>query len=66
MTTDQITHTPTCDGKAGCLEPVAMLDQKGYVYCTSHGLWRRGYQPCRKLTSSELNKLARGEQIARY
>jgi hypothetical protein len=49
-----------------CAEPITMLDQKGYVYCTEHGLSRRSYIPCRKLRPYELRRIERGEQIVRY
>lgn len=61
-----LTTIVTCDGRAGCADPVSMLDQAGFVYCTRHGMWRRTHEPCRKLRPAELRKLARGEQIARY
>lgn len=55
-----------CDMAADCGEPVTMIDQKGYAYCTDHGLERRQWQPCRKLRGWELRKLQRGEPLARY
>lgn len=57
---------PTCDMTSDCEQPVTMLDQDGFVYCTNHGLSRRTWQPCRKLRPYEVNRLARGETIARY
>lgn len=66
MSFDPTTKTPRCDMEKGCPEPVTHLDQKGYVYCTEHGLDRRRSQPCRKLRTFELNRLARGEQVNRY
>jgi hypothetical protein len=57
---------PTCDMTEDCTEPVTHLDDKGFVYCTYHGILRRGWRPCRKLRKHELNRLARGEQIKRY
>lgn len=55
-----------CDMMINCRRPVTMIDAKGYVYCTEHGLQRRTVMPCRKLRPAELAKLARGEQIAKY
>ena len=57
---------PKCDGEAGCDKPVTHLDTAGFGYCTDHGIWRRQYEPCRKLTPAELNRLARGQQIEKY
>jgi hypothetical protein len=56
-----------CDMEKGCTSPVTMLDNKGYIYCASHGLQRRSYgTPCRKLTSSEIKGLKHGESVKRY
>ena len=56
-----------CDMSEGCKEPVTHIEDSGFVYCTKHGLQRRGSgQRCRKLTPSELKRLMRGEKIARY
>jgi hypothetical protein len=68
--TDTIEETkrivPKCDGEAGCDKPVTHLDTAGFGYCSDHGIWRRQYEPCRKLTPAELNRLARGQQIEKY
>lgn len=58
--------TLTCDMVKGCTEPVTHIDQDGYAYCTTHGLQRRQYQPCRRLRGWELRRLERGEQLAKY
>lgn len=55
-----------CEMTEGCVQPVTMLDQKGYIYCTEHGLDRRGCQPCRKLRPHEVKQLERGEALRRY
>ena len=57
-----------CDMEKGCTSPITMLDNKGYIYCTSHGLQRRvGHGiPCRKLTLSEIKWLKRGGTVKRY
>lgn len=57
---------PTCEMTTTCTEPVAMMDNKGFVYCAGHGMARRAYCPCRKLRSHELHKIARGETITKY
>lgn len=53
-----------CDGTP----PVAMLGNKGYIYCQPCGLSRRssGYENVRKLTPAELRKLERGEVLSKY
>lgn len=56
----------TCDMTSDCLEAVTHIDQRGFVYCTKHGLQRRCYEPCRKLRDHELRKIKRGEPIAHY
>lgn len=55
-----------CDMESGCTGEVTMLDDKGYVYCTDHGLQRRGWRLCRKLRPHELNRLRRGEPLKGY
>lgn len=55
-----------CDMTEGCIEAVTMIDEKGYVYCTDHGLERRWWRRCRKLRPHELNRLRRGEQLTHY
>lgn len=56
----------TCDMTEGCTEPVTHIDNKGFAYCTDHGITRRDWCPCRKLRPWELRKLQRGEALARY
>lgn len=58
--------TPKCDMWLSCTEPVTHIDDKGFVYCTTHGLERRGWRPCRKLRPHELRRLERGEQVKSY
>lgn len=58
--------TLLCDMTEGCLAPVTHIDDKGFAYCTEHGIQRRDSRRCRKLRAHELNGLKRGEQIARY
>ena len=54
------TVTVTCDMEASCTEPVTHMDDKGYVYCTSHGLQRRSVRPCRRLYGWERAEIQRG------
>lgn len=59
-----------CDMTDDCTAAVTMVDDKGYVYCERHGIDRRGVgtyrRRVRKLRPHELNRLNRGEKIARY
>lgn len=55
-----------CDMVEGCREPVTHIDNKGYVYCTGHGLERRMWRPCRKLQPWELRRLESGRALAHY
>ena len=63
-------YTPSklkCDGVVGCAGPITHLDNKGFIYCADHGVWRQETRGmCRKLRPYELNRLARGERIAKY
>lgn len=56
----------SCDMERDCTNPVTYIDNKGFIYCTEHGIQRRNWCPCRKLRSYELKKLRRGEQIKKY
>lgn len=56
----------TCEMEVGCREPVARIDQKGFVYCEPHGQERKIWQPCRKLRAWELKRLKRGKALTRY
>lgn len=53
-----------CAMHATCDRPVTHVDVKGFVYCEPHGEQRKSVQPCRKLTTTEIAKLGRGETIA--
>jgi hypothetical protein len=57
---------PTCDMTADCIEPITYLDDKGFVYCTMHGLQRQDWRRCRKMRQHELRRIERGLQIERY
>lgn len=58
--------TLKCEMTNDCQHPVTHIDKSGFVYCTAHGLRRRMYEPCRKLRSTELKRLQRGEQLKKY
>jgi hypothetical protein len=64
VTSDAPTKHLKCDMTSTCTSPVTHVDEKGYVYCTPHGIGRRAYNRCRKLTPSEKKKLERGETIS--
>lgn len=55
-----------CDMTKECTQPVTHIDEKGYVYCTQHGLQRKGTMRCRKLSGPELKQLESGKPLARY
>lgn len=62
-------ETLKCDGTnwGPCSGDVTHIDQKGYVYCTRHGLVRRNSRrPCRKLRLHELRKLQKGGILKHY
>lgn len=64
---NQSVYPSTCDMKTGCLWPVTHIDEKGYVYCSEHGVQRRDSGiHCRQLKPWELNRILRGEPIERY
>jgi len=66
METTPTMVTVTCDMVEGCTQPVTHIDNKGYAYCTQHGVERRDCRPCRKLRGWELRRLQRGEQLTTY
>lgn len=50
-----------------CRGGITHLDEKGYVYCTGHGQYRReGSVKCRKLAAWELKRLQSGKPLRRY
>lgn len=53
-----------CAGRCECKQPVTHVDNKGYAYCTQHGLERRGWRPCRQLRKWEIAELKAGRQIS--
>jgi hypothetical protein len=59
----------TCDGSncGPCSGGVTHLDDKGFAYCTAHGVKRReSGRRCRKLRVWELRKLERRESLRCY
>lgn len=57
-------HHLHCDMKQSCPDAVSHVDNKGFLYCTKHGVQRRANgTPCRQLRPSEIQKLVRGETI---
>lgn len=56
----------TCDQEKNCQESVTMLDIKGYVYCTKHGIDRKSVCRCRRLNPKELRQLESGEPLKKY
>lgn len=55
-----------CTMSRACTEPVTYLDDKGYVYCTAHGLARQASRRCRKLRPHELRRLQAGNPLTEY
>jgi hypothetical protein len=49
-----------------CDQPVAYLDDSGFIYCEGHGLTRRQYRACRRLRPHELHRLEGGLAVERY
>lgn len=47
-----------------CDSPISYIDRKGFCYCSTHGIRRRGDTPCRKLRNHEIKRLAAGQTIA--
>ena len=53
-----------CDQEKDCKEPVSMIDNKGWTYCTKHGEQRKSAGvPCRKMKPAEIKKLEEGGTI---
>lgn len=55
-----------CDMVSDCTAEVTHIDNKGYIYCTEHGIERRDCRPCRALRKWELAMLKAGEQVPSY
>lgn len=57
----------SCAGMNGrdCTLPVTHVDNRGFVYCSSHGDHRRASgTPCRKMTRAEIKRLEEGGTIS--
>ena len=53
-----------CDMKTDCPGTVAMIDDRGFLYCADHGHTRRtGGGLCRKLAAAEIKRLQSKEPI---
>ena len=65
---DEVGVTLKCEMRDDCYEPVTMIENKGYIYCTGHGIARRDppRNRTRKIRPAEMRRLLRGEQIERY
>ena len=55
-----------CDMEKDCGEAITHIDDKGYIYCHAHGVQRKSFRPCRKLTPKELKQLKAGTPLASY
>lgn len=53
-----------CVGAEGCVSPVTHIDNKGFIYCASHGEARRFARPCRKMRKWEIARLEGGQTIS--
>ncbi len=57
--------TLACDMKNDCKDHVTHIDNKGFVYCSSHGAQRRmNGTPCRKMSRAEIKRLEEGGTIS--
>lgn len=52
-----------CAMLESCTRLVTHIDDKGYVYCTSHGEQRKAVRRCRALRSNEVSKLLNNQPI---
>jgi len=55
-----------CEMDRTCKETVTHIDDKGFIYCHTHGVQRKGYRPCRQLAPKELSQLWDGIPLASY
>ena len=55
-----------CAMEDDCKDTITHLDNAGFIYCTTHGIHRRWYKPCRKLRAHEIRRLERGDRIKTY
>ena len=60
-------RTLKCDGERDCARPVTHMDEKGFIYCTAHGVRRHQHGiRCRKLQGWELQRLLAGKTVPSY
>jgi len=65
--TQVLANKPHCDMTKDCAEPVSMIDNKGFAYCTKHGEQRKSHGvPCRKMSAKELETINSGKPIGKY
>lgn len=55
-----------CNGWCQHSNPVAYIDEKGFIYCGPCGKRRQYSHRCRQLRPWELRLLQRGEQVPSY
>ena len=55
-----------CEMTDECNATVTHIDKKGAIFCTTHGIARRSWKPCRKLRPHELHRLERDEPVKEY
>lgn len=55
--------TLACQWVTDCASGVTHVDEKGYVYCATHGNTRKSHCRCRKLTPTEKRTLEGGGTI---
>lgn len=57
---------PTCDMMRDCAEPVTHIGSKGYVYCETHAVQRRGVERTRRMRKWERELIAAGQPLPSY
>jgi hypothetical protein len=57
-----------CEMDTACPEPVTMIGDGGYIYCTHHGRVRRErrYERTRRMVSWELKLVESGQPLPAY
>lgn len=59
-----------CDGntddRSRCTGSVTHIDEKGFIYCATHGGIRSTYRRCRKLKPNEIKQLESGQPLKSY
>lgn len=56
-------NTLKCD-MPECAEKVTHVDEKGFIYCAPHGVNRKIFCRCRKLSAKEIRTLLSGKCIS--